>query len=251
VFIAYDGEELGLYGGYAWLRAHVVVAGEPVRAVFNFEVPSSADATTKALAHSPDPGVDESLQEAKLKSLYGYYADMKLVPQLFGGIIPTDIQGFYRGHVPTATTAVDSAYYHTVEDTPDKVDAPFLAKAVDAFDYAIRLAQQHPLADFQTKDPALWVATVNVHARAAGDPVVADVLVTDSAGTPQAGANTTASLLVDDFTLAGEQTALTGSAGTATFTFPAGEAGSGTASRWLHVTSGPQWPLVESITALQ
>ena len=50
------------------------------------------------------------------------YAGLELVPTLFGGIIPTDIQGIYRNGVPTASTAVDSPWYHTIEDTPDKVD---------------------------------------------------------------------------------------------------------------------------------
>ena len=251
VFVAFDGEEIGLYGGYAWLRSHIVVAGEPVRAVFNFEVPSSADATLRTLGHSPMPGVSEPLKNANLNDLYTADADMSLVPQLFGGIIPTDIQGFYRGHVPTVSTAVDSSYYHTTEDTPDKVDPVFLAKAVDAFDLAVREAEEHPASDFDAKDKALWNAAVTLQPRTAGMPLVATALITDSSGAPQAAAPFGMALLHDDFFLSSEIEGTTDSAGVATFTFPAVDADLGAGSRWLHVTSGPKWPLVEQIVPVE
>src|SRR5439155_21068961 len=66
--------------------------------------------------------LDTSLQQAGLGFIYTVYAGLELVAQLLGGIIPTDIQGIYRSGVPTVSTAVNGPYYHTTEDTPDKVD---------------------------------------------------------------------------------------------------------------------------------
>ena len=108
-----------------------------ILAVINFEVPSAKDTSLLGLAHSNLALLDMALRGSGLGQIYPLYAGLDLVPLLFGGIIPTDIQGIYRSGVPTASTAVDSPYYHTTADTPDKVDVPLLADTVDAFDRAI------------------------------------------------------------------------------------------------------------------
>jgi aminopeptidase YwaD len=41
VFVAYDGEELGLFGGYDFLRKHVVEADEKFAASINLEIPGA------------------------------------------------------------------------------------------------------------------------------------------------------------------------------------------------------------------
>lgn len=247
VFVAYDGEEVALYGGYDWLRKHRIVGHEPILAVLNFEMPSAANSTLLGLARSNQQVLDDALKSSNLGIDYPLYAGMELVPQIFGGLIPTDIQGIYRNGVPTASTAVDSPWYHTVEDTPDKVDAPTLAQSVDDFDLALgKLLAAEPAA-FAGLDPKLWQATVTAQPRVAGDPLVVDVVVTDASGAPQANANVDASLLVDDFFSAGQQHAMSDAAGHATFTFPATAAEMGAGSRWVHVSAGPTYPFVEQI----
>src|SRR5262249_25406589 len=128
--------------------------------VVNFEMPSSTNPTLVALAHSNIANLDDGLREATLQELYPSFGNMGIVPSLFGGIIPTDIQGIYRNGVPTVMTAVQGPYYHTTGDTPDKVDLPFLADAVDRFDRALdALVARGPMC-CSDPDPELWKATV-------------------------------------------------------------------------------------------
>ena len=121
--------------------------------MINFESPSANDPDIAGLAHSNQPKLDEALQAAHLRQIYGVYAGLEIVAQLFGGIIPTDIQGVYRGGIPTVTTAVTNPYYHTVMDTPDKVDLQLLVDSTDAFDAAIDDIGKLEPSDFAVADP--------------------------------------------------------------------------------------------------
>jgi Zn-dependent M28 family amino/carboxypeptidase len=240
VFVAYDGEETGLYGGYDFYRKHKIVAGEPILAVINFESPSALNPDIAGLAHSNQPKIDEALQQAHLRQIYAIYAGLELVAQLFGGIIPTDIQGVYRGGTPTVTTAVTNPYYHTVMDTPDKVDLALLVESTDAFDAAIDHLGKLTLEDFAVPDPQLWQADVTV----TGSTL--NVTVRDGANAPRGNTLVTADVMHDDFMYDGSVTATTDASGHATLTLPA----SSGANRFVHVTSGPTYPLVEKILAL-
>jgi hypothetical protein len=55
-------------------------------------------------------------------------------------------------------------------------------------------------------------------------------------------------VLVDDFMPAGTATGMTDASGHVTFQVPMATAGAG--NRFLHVTAGPKYPLVEKIIAL-
>jgi Zn-dependent M28 family amino/carboxypeptidase len=243
VFVAFDGEEIGLYGGYDYLRKHHVVGSDPILAVINFESPSANDPDIAGLVHSNQPRIDEALQKAHLRQLYGVYAGLEVVAQLFGGIIPTDIQGIYRGGIPTITTAVTNPYYHTVEDTPDKVDLALLAESTDAFDEAITNLLALAPADFEVRDTQIWTADVQATA------TTVDATIKDGSGAPQPNTMIAVSLLYDDFFDAGTLTAMTDAAGVAHFTFP-DLTSRGTHGRYIHVTAGPKYPLVEKIVAI-
>lgn len=251
VFVAYDGEEVALYGGYDYLRKHRIVARDPILAVLNFEMPSAAMSTLLGLARSNNDALDAALKTAGLGVDYPLYAGMEVVPELFGGLIPTDIQGIYRNGVPTASTAVDSPWYHTVEDTPDKVDSVAEAQDVDDFDKALGMLLADEPSAFAGLDDKLWQAAVTAEARAATDPLVVDVTVRDAAGVPQADAPVDAVVLVDDFFAAATAHATSDAAGHATFTFPASAATMGSGNRYVHVSSGPTYPYVEQILPLQ
>src|SRR5262249_54565241 len=183
-----DGEEVALYGGYDYLRKHRILTKDPILAVINFEMPSARDSSLLGLAHSNHPALDDALQAASLGIDYPLYAGMELVPTIFGGIIPTDIQGIYRNGVPTASTAVDSPWYHTIEDTPDKVDIMAEAQDVDDFDKALGLLLADSPSQFSGLDEKLWQAALTPSNAANGDLAV-DVAVTDAMGVPQANAN--------------------------------------------------------------
>jgi aminopeptidase YwaD len=240
VFVAYDGEETGLYGGYDFYRKHKIVAGDPILAVMNFESPSALNPDIAGLAHSNQPKLDEALQQAHLRQIYALYAGMEIVAQLFGGIIPTDIQGSYRGGTPTVSTAVTNPYYHTVNDTPDKVDLQLLVDSTDAFDNAIDYLGKLTPTDLAVHDPQLWTADVTVSG------AQATVVVKNGTGAPAANAGVQANVMHDDFLLTGQATATTDANGMATITLPAGTG----PNRFLHITAGPTYPLVETIVAL-
>lgn len=247
VFVGYDGEEVGLYGGYDYLRKHIVAGGENVLAVINFESPSANDPDIAGLVHSNQPKLDEALQKAHLRQIYGVYAGLEIVAKLFGGIIPTDIQGHYRGGLATVTTAVTNPYYHTVMDTPDKVDLQLLAESSDAFDDAITYLLELPPEEFTIHDPEVWTAAVTT---TPGGMFTVHAQIAKGDGTPAANAVATATITHDDFSLSAAMTATTDGAGMATFVFPASAATMGAGNRFLHVTAGPTYPLVEKIVAL-
>lgn len=246
-FVAYDGEEIGLYGGYDYLRKHKILVEDPILAVLNFESPSAHDADISALVHSHQPLLDEALQEAHLRSLYSVYAGIELVAQLFGGIIPTDIQGIYRHGVPTVTTAVTNPFYHTHMDTPDKVDLDFLGRSTDAFDDAIeRLLKLEP-ADLDVADPEVWTAELTV---TPGATLVVEAVVRDGRGNLAPDAVASVAILYDDFFQAATVTANTDASGRVRFELPAEVATMGTGRRFVHFGAGPKYPLVERIAPL-
>src|SRR5262249_49274519 len=121
-FVAYDGEEVGLYGGYDYLRRH---QGDGILCVLNLEMPSSEPESK----NGPDPlrGIASSRADAILRNIdaaelagdkrpYPLWLPLDVVAQTFGGIIPTDIQGDYRAGLPALSTATDSPFYHTPAD---------------------------------------------------------------------------------------------------------------------------------------
>jgi aminopeptidase YwaD len=247
VFVAYDGEEIGLYGGYDYLRKHVTVGGDPVVAVINFESPSANNPDIAGLVHSNQPALDKALQAAHLRQLYGVYAGLEVVAMLFGGIIPTDIQGVYRSGVPTVTTAVTNNYYHTTQDTPDKVDLDMLAESADEFDAALDFIMANDPSVYAVADTQLWTADVQT---TAGSTFAVDATIADGNGVPGANANITASVLVDDFIETATISGTTDAQGKAHLELPAGAMTMGSGNRFLHVTAGPTYPLVEKIVPL-
>lgn len=247
VFVGYDGEEIGLYGGYDYLRKHILADAVATTAVLNLESPSANEPELTGLVHSNQPALDEALKAAHLRSLYGAYAGLEIVAQLFGGIIPTDIQGAYRSGFPTVTTAVTNNYYHTPEDTPDKVDLELLALSSDAFDDALALIMAQEPSAYAMHDPEVWQAEVTT---TPGDMFVVDAVIRDGEGSPGAGAKATASILYDDFLLAGTLEAPVDADGKVRFQFPPAALEMGSGNRYLHISAGPTYPLVEKLIAL-
>jgi hypothetical protein len=245
-FVAWDGEEIALYGGYHHLRRSIAAAA-PVLAVVDLETPSAHGAQAYGLARSNQPLLERAITTVGLHDLFAMNVPMELVPELFGGVIPTDIQGVYRSGRPTMSTAGDSPYYHTVEDTPDKVDLARLAELTDGFDRMLMRLMAEPLERFAARDPALWRA--EVRARAHEGSLLVDVRVRDGAGQPQSAANVDCVLFHDHFFETAARSACTDADGSATLRFPAGLLDR-PAPRFLHVTAGRKHPLVEEIVPL-
>jgi hypothetical protein len=239
-FVAWDGEELALYGGYHLMRRYALDGTRPL-AVVDFETPSAVGAQAYGLARSNHAPLEEAIVGVGLHELFALNVPLDLVAELFGGVIPTDIQGLYRAGTPSVATAVDAPYYHTVEDTPDKVDLARLEETVLAFDRALDRLMSAPPDRFAARDPALWRAQVAI-VRRDGDLIV-EVRVTDAAGYPQVGAIVEAVLFADDFFAHVTLRALSNGDGAVALRFAG--AAHGDARRFVHVAAGARWPLVE------
>ena len=251
VFIAYDGEEVALYGGYDYLRKHHFVADDPILAVINFEMPSVVESTLLGLGRSKQPALEDGLRNAGLSFLYPLFVTLDVVPQLFGGVIPTDIQGMYRAGIPTVTTATDTPFYHTTRDTPDNVDTAFLADSVDAFHDALEAYTREPTTAFDVIDDTLWRAVASGAPRTSGEPLIVTATITDATGAPISNAEVIGALLYDDFSFAGSATVATDANGVAQLTFAADLADLGSGDRYLHVTAGEDYPLVETVLVVE
>jgi Zn-dependent M28 family amino/carboxypeptidase len=248
VFVGWDGEEIALYGGYDYLRRHLVAAREPILAVIDFETPSAHGAQVYGLARSSQPPLEAAIAFSELAELFAVTLPMDLVAELFGGVIPTDIQGMYRGGTPAISTAVDSPYYHTVEDTPDKVDLERLETTVLAFDRALDALLEEQPERFAHRDAALWRLELSAHP--SGDELIVDVRVFDASGEPQRAAVVEAVLLYDHFFEAATRAGRSDFDGGVRLVFAPAEWQERAAPRFLHVTAGIRYPLVETVVAL-
>jgi hypothetical protein len=239
VFVAWDGEELALYGGYHHLR-ELLRDERPVLAVIDFETPSAHGAQAYGLARSAHPPLGASFQAVGLHELYALDVGMEMVPELFGGVIPTDVQGHYRHGTPAVATASDAPYYHTVGDTPDKVDLQRLLELVDGFDRALDELMTHARESFQPRDPSLWTLDVELQLIESGLIVDARALAND--GVPRSLAHIEATLFTDDFFEVATRRATSDAHGRATMVLPRPDG-----PAHLHVTAGPRYPLVERV----
>jgi len=140
------------------------------------------------------------------------------------------------------TTAVTNPYYHTMKDTPETVDLPLLGQSVDGFDDAITNIDKLSMDDLNVKDPTLWQADATL---STSGPISASVMVKDASGVPQANAIVKVAYLTDDFTLAERAMGTTDATGAATVTLTTADRSA--PNSFVHVTAGPNYPLVEKI----
>src|SRR5215475_11198096 len=87
VFIGYDAEEIGLVGGYDWLRRHVVLAGEPMVGFIHFDVPAGDPAAPGWLFHTDAETIVDALEDSGTSSLYTTYLPFEVFAPATGGVI--------------------------------------------------------------------------------------------------------------------------------------------------------------------
>lgn len=248
-FVAYDAEEIGLLGGYDFLRKHVVRDGEPAIAFLNFEGPAVvAKGGNKLLVYTSGGPMLSSIETTDSRSLYPSTIGLEIVPGFLGGIIPMDVQGLYRYGLQGISTAGDTPWYHTSQDTPDKIDVPFLSNVVMHFHRILDALDDAPMSSFQVRDPALYNLEVARETLATGLRITA--IASDANKIPIPKATVNAWLGVDDFTNAWNGTAVTDASGVAVLEVPGSALDSGSSSRFLHVTAGNTYPLAEHIVPL-
>jgi hypothetical protein len=198
----------------------------------------------RALARTNGGPIDDAILASQTDFLFHLYVGMQVVPSIFGGIIPTDIQGMYWWGLQGLSTACDTPYYHTVEDTPDKIDTAYLADSAMHFERALDLLDDVGPAPYAIHDPEVW------RIDATGPPDSLQISVTDAAGTPRANTTITLWVDVDDFTRVHLETLTADSLGQATTSIPPAALTAGSTSRWLHITAGPTYPFAETILPL-
>jgi hypothetical protein len=197
--------------------------------------------------------LDEAVRESDTAGVFDTFTvwlSLEKIESMFGGIIPTDIQGTYRSGIPTVSTASESPWYHTKLDTPDKVDTKFLAKGVRSFDRAVQLFLTSPVERFEGRDKSLWGADVTVIASGTGqDQALVEVRLTDASGDVLPDTDVTTTLFCDDFFAAPDVVAKTDAHGVATFGFVR-QLVDCPGKRYVHVSAGPDHPRVEKVASL-
>ncbi len=264
VFIAYDGEEIDLYGGYDYLRKHVFTPDpQQVLASVNLEMPVGADRESQAtypdtaqptwsVIHSRIAVLEQTLAAVGSRlpaPLYPKLQGIDDVARISGGIIATDIQPHFRAGIPTLCTWTGTPWYHTSMDDPEHLDYEFLARSVDYFGEILYELMAHAPSEFAEVDPSLLKARVTPGLRSSTqEDLVVEVEVTGLTGQPASGVPLTVELLVRDFFPAWSDATgriVTDAAGRAQFTVPAAALSLAPDGRFLDVTGGKDYPVVE------
>jgi hypothetical protein len=194
-FIGWDAEEPGLVGSYDWIARHQDLIPKAVLNV-NLEETASAlfvngdklDTPSPQLAGTTSsPTLAATILATGATSLHTpVFGPIGALRGLSGGIIPTDIEGFYAQGVQGVTTAGLSPYYHTTGDTEDKINAADLEKISTWLTNLVRNVQAIPPDNLAMRE----VPTVKVTApksAAAGAPVDVEIEVTGTDGAPVTG----------------------------------------------------------------
>jgi hypothetical protein len=153
VFIAFAGEERGLFGSIHYCKEPTFPLADTVfmlnldmigRVVPVPDVPATASAEAKEAAAKKDrivvygtgttPGMEEFVDKVNAEPAFGF----KLL-KIPGGTGPSDHDSFYRKHIPVlfffSGTHKD---YHRPTDTPDKVNLAGMAKVVGFAEECLR-----------------------------------------------------------------------------------------------------------------
>jgi hypothetical protein len=246
-FVGFDAEEVGLYGGYDFLRKHVAVANEPMLAFVNLDQPANDVGGTRVVGHTRGGGMGDAVTQAGLHQLYDFVGTIDLIP-MSTGRIPGDIEGMYWYGIQGYTSGCQSPWYHTPEDTPDKLDMDFFVQVMPAHVSFLELLDQLPVESLQVHDPTVW--KIEATTAPSGNDLTVTALVRDADDTAQDGASVWVRVYVDDNTSTHTDETVTGSDGSASVLIPESALTAGQGPRWLYVLAGEDYPLALSITAL-
>jgi len=195
IFAGWDAEEPGMIGSYAWLRRHPEIVANTVLNE-NLEMTSavtysgSTPITPVKLnlaSGTLSPALNALLVGAAAKNLFSpIIAPLTVYRALSGGLIATDTEGFYGQGVQGFSTATTTPYYHTTQDTADKVDPTSLADVTSFLTTVLEDAQGvAPEALLIREVPTVKVTAPATAAPGAAVPV--DLQVTNVDGTPATG----------------------------------------------------------------
>ncbi|HEX8742673.1 MAG TPA: M28 family peptidase [Thermoleophilaceae bacterium] len=187
VFGAWDAEEIGLVGSYDWVMRHPDLMGKVV-VNQNLEMSAAHEGALSLRFGTSSPTMNATANGAAAAN--GYNAapiPAASVRQISGGIIPTDLQPFYSAGIQGFSTFTSTAYYHTRQDLPERVDELPLNRVTDYTRDALLALQTVPPESLQVRE----VPTVSVSAPAEARPgaeLPVEVRVTGPGGEPVLGA---------------------------------------------------------------
>ncbi len=189
IYIGWDAEEPGLNGSYTWLAEHQDLVPNIVLNV-NLEETANDGPPQFALTTGA-PGLLTSIGASALTAGFTpVIAPVTAYRLTSGGVIATDLEGFYGSGVQGVSTASLSDYYHTTADTAEKINLGDLERVTSYLRNLVRNVQALPPEALTLREvPAI---TVSAPATAdAGAAVPVDVTVTGPAGAPVTGARPT------------------------------------------------------------
>jgi hypothetical protein len=229
IFAAWDAEETGLVGSYSWIIRHPDLVAATVLNI-NLEMTgglpliNGVDAINPVTAAGTEnPVVTGLLTDAAVAA--GYVPVLLTVAAYraaVGGIIATDLEGFFAAGVQGLSTVTGTDYYHTVKDTFDTINLAVL-DGQTAFAKNILGEAQRITPDAFTI--VRQVPTVKIDAppaAPAGAAVPMTVRVTDVDGAPITGASVRMLASQRDNWALTEQYATELSGGLYRWTLPAG-----------------------------
>ncbi len=195
IYIGWDAEEPGLIGSYSWVAAHQdllprvvlnVNLEETAGSIYSSALPAALPGLTLS-SSTASPGLNGILlASAATTGFTTAPFPISVLKGLSGGIIPTDIEGFYAQGVQGVTTAGVSPYYHTTEDTADKIDPVDVDRVTQFLSAVVRNVQGLPPEALALREvPTVLVSAPATAAPGAAVPV--DVTVTNVDGSPLNG----------------------------------------------------------------
>lgn len=152
-FAAWDNEEVGLVGSYDWIIRHQDLMAR-MAFIINLEMVSAAahigaqqyPISAAGLYFVTNmPLLYQVLETASL----AHRKPMPIVPAetvrvLSGGLLPTDIQGFYTQGIHGLSTTTSTPYYHTPADTAYTVDPGALDRSTRILTQTLQQLEQQP-----------------------------------------------------------------------------------------------------------
>ncbi len=197
IYIGWGAEEPGLVGSYTWLwRNQKLVPDialnvnleETATAAFDDQGTSGDGKTSTLTFGSTSPAMNALVAASAAPNQVVPPVNVPVTAErlVSGGIIATDLEGFYAQGVQAISTASSSPYYHTTGDTSDTVnpkDLEFVTAYIRDF---TRAAQLVPPAGLQLRE--VPTVSVNVPSQAAaGAELPIDITVVGPLGEPISG----------------------------------------------------------------
>lgn len=152
-FAAWDNEEVGLVGSYDWIIRHqdlmtrlaFIINLEMVGAAAHIGAQQYPISAAGLYFVTNLPLFYQVLETASLTQ----HKPMPIVPAetvrtLSGGLLPTDIQGFYAQGIQGLSTTTSAPYYHTTADTAYTVDPGALDRSTRILAHTLQQLEQAP-----------------------------------------------------------------------------------------------------------